>query len=98
MKYPYWLVFLLALDRLGAAWIFNRPDICISSLCWVARDRSFTAKAALQTLDMYFWQPPLLRAIGAALEFIQPGHCANSRASDIKTSKSATQLLTGIYT
>lgn len=94
MRYPYWLVFLLALDRLGAAWIFNRPDITISSLCWIARfQNNLTAQAALTQLKMYWWQPPLLRAIAAALELIHPGHCAHARVSDVKTSNAASLLL-----
>ncbi len=33
---PYWLTLLLALDRVGAAVFFNRADLTISTLCWMA--------------------------------------------------------------
>jgi hypothetical protein len=96
MKYPYWLVFLLAIDRLGAALLFNRPDITISALCWVARyapDEPIAA-SALHELKLYQWQFLALLWIGSVLEWIQPGHCIKARTSDILTSQSTTSLLT----
>lgn len=96
MKYPYWLVVLLALDRLGAALFFNRPDITISALCWVVRfaptDR--TAAAALTDIHPYPWQILVLRWIGDGLEFVNPGHCVHARASDTITAQSTVSLLT----
>lgn len=85
MKYPYWLVLLLAIDRAAAAIFFNRADITVSSLCWIVRGG--------YQLDVYFWQRLLLRAIGAGLELVNPGHCANARLSDIKTAQSTLKEL-----
>lgn len=80
----------LALDRAAAAVIYNEPDITISSLCWVVRSGSVTANA---TLKLYRWQAASLRAIGSALEYFWPGHCARARTGDIATSTRARTLL-----
>lgn len=80
----------LALDRAAAAVFFNEPDITISSLCWVVRSGSVTANAALK---LYGWQAFALRAIGRALEYFWPGHCARARTGDIDTSTRSRALL-----
>lgn len=95
MKYPYWLVVLIGLDRFGAALFFNRPDITISALCWVVRfaPTDLVAAAALRDLELYRWQAAILSWIGDGLELLQPGHCAYARASDTITAKSTVSLL-----
>lgn len=104
-KHPYWLTLLLALDRLGAALLFNRPDLTISTLCWMALTIDAASRRAhVDPLDMvawglwkavdpYPWQGALLRSIGAALERLSPGHCARSRASDLALLMATASLL-----
>lgn len=96
MKYPYWLVLLLALDRWGAAVIYNRPDITISALCWCVRNSlqgDPTATQAVVTLNLYRWQHWSLKWIAAGLEKIQKGHCVQARATDLETAQSTINLL-----
>lgn len=108
-KKPYWLTVLLALDRLGAALFFNRPDLTISTLCWMvltleqARELHavpptdlLVAWAMLKAVDPYPWQTAALRAIGHGLEWLSPGHCARARESD-KTLLVATAKLLGAH-
>lgn len=80
---------LLALDRAGAALLFNRPDVTISSLCGLFRDLSKTLP------DFNVLQLLFLHVVGAALEKIQPGHCANAIQTDIATAESTLALLSG---
>lgn len=103
MKYPYLLTLALGLDRFGAVVLFNRADICISSLCWVmlvsSRHLSATlaeaavVQKALTSLNMYRWQEELLILIGRGLERLQPGHCQLSAQHDVLTSISTIDLL-----
>ena len=94
MKYPYLLQVLLALDRFGAVLFFNCPDMCISSLCWLALNpRSILAAASIRTLNFYDWQWIVLRKIGAMLEFIQRGHCLNSALDDSISANRTISLL-----
>jgi hypothetical protein len=81
---------LLGIDRLGAALLFNEPDITISSLAWVVRSGSDAQRAQLQ---LYGWQRSALSAIGSALEYFWPGHCARARTGDLATSTRARTLL-----
>lgn len=85
-------VVLLGFDRLGAAIIFNEPDITISSLCWIVRDGSSDMVARLK---LYGWQRLLLGAIGAGLEHFWPGHCIAARTGDLDTSARSRFLLGG---
>jgi hypothetical protein len=83
---------LLGLDRLGAAVIFNEPDITISSLCWIVRAGSTDMVARLNLHD---WQLVALRGIGDGLEYFWPGHCERARTGDLETSARARALLGG---
>lgn len=80
----------LGVDRLGAAVIYNEPDITISSLCWIVRSGTDQQRAALK---LYRWQLLSLRGIGNGLEYFWPGHCARARTGDIQTSARARALL-----
>lgn len=94
--YPYWIVLLLALDRFGAAIVFNRPDITISTLCWIvlyATQGDPIAVEALTILNLYGWQHWILKQIASGLEWMFPGHCIQSRATDLETSQSTINLL-----
>lgn len=86
----------IGLDDLGAAVLFNRNDITISSLCWMQRtadagDPNVSAKLA--TLDLRPWQHGFLRRVGAGLEWIRPGHCDRARRADQARGKSMAVLL-----
>lgn len=74
---------LLALDRFGAAILFNEPDITISSLCWIVLTRDkyravYAADPIVPSLDraacvsfnalkLSGWQLWMLRQIGNSL-------------------------------
>lgn len=90
-SYSYTLV--IGLDRFGAAVFFNQPDLTISSLCWIVRTNAPT----LPLLKLSTWQLLTLRWIGSGLEWLQPGHCANARASDMAASQRAADLLGAHY-
>lgn len=81
---------LLGVDRLGAALIYNEPDITISSLCWIVRSGSDSQRAALK---LYHWQLRSLQLIGDGLEHFWPGHCARARNGDLQTTQRSRQLL-----
>jgi hypothetical protein len=81
----------LGVDRLGAALVFNQPDITISSLCWIVRQ--VHSEDMVQRLKLYPWQLWLLRRIGNFLEHFWPGHCADARQGDLDTSARARLLL-----
>lgn len=108
LRPPYWLTLLLALDRWGAAVFFNRPDLTISTLCWMALTVEGIASGALPTaaekmiaLKMYndvrpyHWQDWSLLCIGKCLEFIQPGHCSKARLDDLAVLDATRALLGG---
>lgn len=105
---PYWLTLLLALDRWGAAVFFNRADLTISTLCWMAlnvqvwmeRAQVWTeatgiALGMLRDVHPYRWQYWLLVGIGHCLEFIKPGHCAKARLDELDVLDATRALLTG---
>lgn len=101
----------LGVDRLGAALIFNEPDITISSLCWVVRASDQLPKLlaagltptvpvqgaprTLAKLKLSRWQLALLRAIGNGLEHFWPGHCERARQGDVTTSARTLDFLSG---
>lgn len=86
---------VLALDRLGAALLFNEPDITISSLCWVVRYATSLriAEVALPRLKLHPVQHAALRYIGNALEHFWPGHCDAARWGDLQTGQRSRDLL-----
>lgn len=85
----------LALDRFGAALLFNRPDITISSMCWIVRERktSEAAKRGYALSKLNWWQTKLLEGIGWCLESTFSGHCAAARKSDMAVANSVLALL-----
>lgn len=104
----YVSVLLKALDRFGAAAVYNQPDIYISSLCWVvltvqgAIERPTVgtnsplqqiAFAALQKLRLSRWQMRSLLYVGKGLEWLSPGHCADARLGDLETCAATRSLL-----
>ena len=77
-------------DRLGAAVLFNQPDITISSLCWVVREGSVVMVERLKASPWQLW---LLWRIGNFLERFWPGHCDAARQGDLDTSHRSQVLL-----
>jgi hypothetical protein len=107
MKYPYWLALLLALNRFAAVLFFNCPDMCVSSLCWVAlvqiRWPSYCidsadvliATDALAVLKLSTWQLRVLAQLGRWLEHARPGHCRQSARDDGVQAARTYTLTTG---
>jgi hypothetical protein len=108
MNYPYWLALLIALDRFAAVAVFNCPDMCVSSLCWVAlveirwppycidgADVQVAADA-LTVLKLSGWQLRVLVRLGRWLEAINPGHCRQSARDDGVQGARTMTLTTGI--
>ncbi len=96
MKHTYLMTLLIALDRFGAALLFNMTDCCISSLCWVmlasagripsSSSERTVADKTLKALNPYRWQEELLLVIGRGLEWLSPNHCVLSARADILTA------------
>lgn len=78
---------LIALDQLGAAIFFNRPDLTISTLC----DLVMTGQAA--PLKLALWQLEFLAWLGPKLNRLQKNHCPQARLGDIQRAKSTLTLL-----
>lgn len=81
----------IGIDRFYSALLFNEPDMTISSLCWLVRNR-FT-EGVREEVKLYNWQIRVLWHIGAGLEFFFPGHIAVARSNDIKASSRARRVL-----
>lgn len=77
----------IAVDQLGAAVIFNRPDLTISTLCWVVMSGD------AQPLKLALWQIWSLRCLGPILNRIQANHCAQAREGDMERAQSTLLLL-----
>lgn len=81
--YPHTV--LIALDQFAAAIIFNRPDLAISTMCWMV----MTGNDA--PLKLSPWQRWILVKLGPILNRIQPAHCELSAKGD-RDRATATQL------
>lgn len=90
---------LVAADQLGAAVLFNRDDITISSLCGLVRRMGRGDKQARNLvylgLALRDWQIGFLRVTGRALERFWPRHCEKAIAADIVRGKTALAILAG---
>lgn len=88
---------LVAIDQTGAAVLFNRDDITISSLCGLTRRMDKGDKVARNLiylgLALRDWQIGFCRITGRALEWLSPGHCEGAIASDIQRGRSALTIL-----
>lgn len=82
---------LVELDRAFAALVFNRPDVTISSLCWLVR--THTVAQVRARIPLHTWQLYLLAAIGTVLEDFWPGHCFAARNADIARASLTEQTL-----
>lgn len=67
---------LIGLDQLGAALLFNRNDLTISTMC----DMVMTGDDA--SLKLSGWQRAFLKWLGPVLNKIQADHCAGARDGD----------------
>jgi hypothetical protein len=85
----------LGVDRLGAALVFNQPDITISSLCWIVLngEKLKIAEDALVELKLWRWQRFALKWIGHGLEYFWPGHTEAARLGDLQTGERSRKLL-----
>lgn len=88
----------IAADMLGSAIVWNKPDVCISSLCCIVRYRdrgnAYQKLRARQHLRKFApWQISALRAIGNALEWLDKGHCEASRRADLSRLATAQDFL-----
>jgi hypothetical protein len=68
---------LIALDQFAAAIIFNRPDLTISTLCWLVRPGNTD-----KDLKLYVWQRWALVKLGPILDKIQANHCEQAKDGD----------------
>jgi hypothetical protein len=90
---------LIGLDRLGAALLFNRNDITISTLCGLVQlaDSARPDRKAAFRLVLSFGLHPvqlwLLRQLGYVLDKIQTNHCLLAIQGDVETSQSIVAML-----
>lgn len=80
---------LIALDDLGASIFFNRPDLTISTLCWLV------ANGKDAPLKLWGWQRMALKFLGPILNRIQTDHMALAKEGDLERAQSTQTLLTG---
>lgn len=90
---------LIGLDRLGAALLFNRNDITISTLCGLVqladsarpdRKRAFRLVLSFGLHPVQLW---FLRQLSHVLDAIQPNHCQLAIQGDLATSRSVIDML-----
>jgi len=90
---------LIGLDRLGAALLFNRNDITISTLCGLvqladsARPERKSAFRLVLSFGLHPVQLWLLRQLSYALDKIQPNHCQLAIQGDRATAQSIIDML-----
>ncbi len=87
---------LLGLDRLGAAVLFNRDDITISSLCGLVElsDRgSSPAFRLVLSFGLHSIQLWALRRLAQILNRIQANHCQLAIQGDMATARSIIGML-----
>ncbi|MGH9724570.1 MAG: hypothetical protein ACRD41_05840 [Candidatus Acidiferrales bacterium] len=87
----------IGVDQAGAAILFNRPGLTISSLCRVVEfaDAGIPEfQERLRSLKLSAWQIDLLRWLGKRLDGWWPGHCEGARLGDLDRAKFGIDLLT----
>ena len=77
----YLQVLLLAIDRFGAAVIYQQLNLTISAMTWMVE----TGRAG--PLKLWKWQAVSLTYIGPWLDKIQPSHREMARANDLKRAQ-----------
>lgn len=81
---------LLALDMYAAAVVFNRPDLTISTMCWMV------ATGNDQSLKLWKWQRAILIWLGPKLDKIQANHCKEAAYADRSRAWSTIESLRGL--
>lgn len=74
MKWGWTLLY--ALDQFFAALLYNRPDLTISTLCWLVRANK---DSPLKLNSLQRWT---LDVLGRGLEWMFPGHLESAREAD----------------
>ncbi len=77
----------IALDDWAASVFFNRPDLTVSTLCWLV------ASGKDAPLNLWRWQRAFLQWLGPWLNRIQKDHMALAREGDIERAQSTLSLL-----
>ena len=78
---------LIGLDQFGAAVIFNRNDLTISTMC------DMVMKGNDASLELHGWQRAFLKMLGPRLNRIQADHCGQARLGDEQRAKLTLQVL-----
>lgn len=86
----------IGFDQLGAAVLFNRPGLTISSLSRIVElaDQGVAPfPERLRSLKLSAWQIDLLRWLGKQLDGHWPDHCEGARQGDLARADAAIALL-----
>lgn len=78
---------LVGLDMFGAALLFNRDDLTISTMC------DMVMKGDDASLKLHGWQRAFLAWLGPVLNKIQADHCGQARLGDIARAESTLKVL-----
>ena len=90
---------LIGLDDFGAALLFNRNDVTISTMCRVVQlvDRKDpAAEVVLKRLALHPAQVFFLRWVGRGLTLISRHHCAKALVGDMERAHAIQALLDGL--
>ena len=90
---------LVGLDDFGAAVLFNRNDVTISTMCRVVQlvDRKVAvAESVLKRLALHPWQVFFLRWVGRGLTLIKRHHCAKALVADMGRASAIQALFSGL--
>lgn len=79
---------LIAVDQFAAAIVFNRPDLTISSMCWMVMSGNDC------TLKLSTWQRWILVKLGPVLNRIQANHCLDAAVGDYQRAARTLVTLT----
>lgn len=82
---------LIAVDQFAAAVVFNRPDLTVSSMCWMVMTGNDS------TLKLNKPQHWALAKLGSVLNRIQAGHCEQAAAGDTDRARSTLVSLTKLH-
>lgn len=78
---------LIAVDQFAAAITFNRPDLTVSTMCWMVMTGNDS------DLKLSTWQRWILVKLGTVLNRIQTNHCLEAAYGDIARAKSTLTAL-----
>jgi hypothetical protein len=78
---------LIAIDQFAAAIIFNRPDLTVSTMCWMVMTGNDAG------LKLSPWQRWILVKLGPLLNKVQTNHCKAARDGDYARAESTLAML-----